>query len=107
MVELAAPDFGPRLVATDVWFPLRMSDGRLLTVRDRGPGEGHHGTLVVLDEHGDATEIDHDVIETLYAYNGGQQPGGESPIVEGVVVYPVRDAEDERTGVWLAELATP
>jgi hypothetical protein len=106
MIEFAAPEFEPRVVVEDVYYPVRLADGRWLTVRgtDRATPV-FHGTLVALDESGAATEIDHDVAATLHEYNGGNRRNGPPPELSNSVVYAVRDDDQERTGVWLATFA--
>jgi hypothetical protein len=51
--------------------------------------------LVLVDADGPVTEIDHDVLGTW----------SKAPLVDDTVVYRVRDAQHERTGVWIAQIA--
>ncbi len=95
LLELAAPDFTPRVVATDVWYPQRLADGRLLTVLDRNAND-RYGTLVLVDADGPVAEIDHDVLSTRTTMN---------PLIDDELLYMVRDPDHVRTGVWLAQIA--
>lgn len=105
LLQATPPDFTPRLVAGGLHSPLRLSDGRLLTVLDLN-AEGSHGTLVLVDANGSTRGIDRDVLGSLYSFNNeGGQRSDMAPLVDDVVVYPVRDADHERTGVWIAQIA--
>lgn len=94
LLELAAPDFVPRTVA-DTWHPMRLADGRLLTLLDRD-ADDRHGTLALVDVDGKRTDLDHDVLSTHNTL---------APLVDDVVVYAVRDPAHERSGVWIAQIA--
>jgi hypothetical protein len=65
------------------------------TLADRDAGD-HFGALVLLDEDGPVTEIDHDVLSTY---------SDMTPLADDTVVYVVRDRDHERTGVWIAQVA--
>lgn len=104
LYELAAPAFTPRLVASGLWHPLRLADGRVVNVVDRDL-EHQRGTLVLVDGERGTMEIDRDVAETLYRFNTEARRKAFDPLVDDVVIYPVRDPEHERTGVWIAQIA--
>jgi hypothetical protein len=95
LLELAGPDFTPRVVATDIWYPMRLADGRLLTVLDRN-SEDLYGTLVVVDAEGVRMEIDHDVRVDMTDI---------APLANDMVHYEVRDPDHTRTGMWAAQIA--
>jgi hypothetical protein len=106
LLELTAPDFEPRVVVWDVYYPMHLADGRWLTVRGTERATPvPYGTLVAVAERGDAVVIDEDVASTLHEFNGGDRYHEPPPELERTVVYAVRDLEQTRTGVWLAELA--